>query len=371
MKKSVLLAIGCSKIGGAQKMFATIVEGLKCKQFNVIIVLPEGKLAEMFRDKGIEVHICEFDSIRILCQIARILRDNEIDIINTHLTNCSFFFAIVNLIYRKPIVCSLHNAVLHEGLGKLQRFYFPVIYYLISRFSNRIIINSNSNKEHFIEAARIDASHLEVVYNGINPSNYIIESQQVHYPNKKFQIGFVGRLSIEKGVLYLLEALSRLSIVDFECVIVGDGPLKSFLENEVKIKGLSERVKFVGFQENVIPFFQQMDVFVLPSLNEVMPITIIEAFALKTIVIASEVGGVPDLIKNKITGVLFSSKNSYELQSNITWVYDNPKIVESIVETAFNSFLTTFTSDAMIENTIEVYKLCLSSNTKLPNELNS
>ena len=368
MKKSVLLAIGCSKIGGAQKMFATISEELISRQYNVIIVLPEGKLAEMFRDQGIEVHTFEFTSIRIFYQIASILRKNKIDIINTHLTNCSFLFAIVNLFFRKPLICSLHNAVLHEGLGQFQRFYFPFIYNIIARLSHRIIVNSNSNKEHFIEVARIDPSHIKVVYNGINPSNYNCESQKNYMPNKKFQIGFVGRLSIEKGVTYLLEALTRLTISDFECIIVGDGPLKSFLENEVKIKGLSDRVKFVGFQSNVTPFFKQMDVFVLPSLNEVMPVTIIEAFALKTIVIASEVGGVPDLIKNKTTGVLFSSKNSHELQSSITWVYDNPKIVESIVETAFNSFLTTFTSDAMIENTIEVYELCMSSNTKLPNE---
>ena len=230
-------------------------------------------------------------------------------------------------------------------------------YFLIYKLSNGIIVNSESNKQHFIDIAHISPKHIRVIYNGIDASEYIVEKNLSKNRGGKFQIGFIGRLSIEKGVIYLIEALSQLTEIDYECVIIGEGPLRYVLEEKVLSKGLKSRIKFLGFQKNVTPFFAQMDVFILPSLNEVLPITIIEAFALKVVTIAAEVGGVPDLITHGKTGMLYPTRDIEKLSENIKWVYKNNSESQKMVENAYAKFIQSFSSDVMIREISEYFDI--------------
>lgn len=353
--RNILLAIGCSKIGGAQRVFATIAKGLVNEGHNVTVVLPEGPLAIMLRKENILTLSINYKSIQGIRTIAGLLKHKKIDIINTHLTNCSFLFSVINIFFRKKICCSLHNAIIHEGLGRLQRRIYPFLYFLIYKFSNGIIVNSENNKQHFIRTACISPEYIRVIYNGIDTSEYVDDKIDSRQRDGKFQIGFIGRLSVEKGVIYLIEALSELKGIDFECVIIGEGPLREELEVAVASKGLSSKVKFIGFQQNVTPFFAQMDVFILPSLNEVLPITIIEAFALKVITIAAEVGGVPDLITHGKTGLLFPVKDTKKLSENIEWIHNNNNERQQMVENAYAKFIQSFTSDVMLRQIVNYY----------------
>lgn len=348
-KGNILLAIGCSKIGGAQKVFATLAKQLRYQGYNVTILLPEGPLAQMLQEDNISTTVIKFKSLQGIRTISSLLKTSKFDLINTHLTNCSFIIALINIFYMKKLCCSLHNAIIHEGLNRIERLIYPFIYFFIYKFSDGIIVNSESNKQHFRDVAHISAHHIRVIYNGIDASEYIVGKKVSKDKGGKFQIGYIGRLSIEKGVIYLIEALSHLGDIDYECVIIGEGPLRHELEDNVISKGLKSRVKFLGFQQNVTPFFSEMDVFVLPSLNEVLPITIIEAFAHKVITIASEVGGVPDLIIHGKTGMLFPAKDIDNLLENINFVYRNSGKKQKIVENAYKKFIQSFSSDVMLK----------------------
>ncbi len=353
--KNILLAIGCSKIGGAQKIFITIAKNLRNEGNNVTILLPEGALADMFRIEDFNTLTINYKSIKGIRTITGLLKRKDFDIINTHLTNSSFLFAVVNIFFKKKLCCSLHNAIIHEGLNRIQRLIYPYIYFIIDKFSNGIIVNSESNKQHFVDIANISPNHIRVIYNGIDASEYIIEKNISKSKRRKFQIGFIGRLSIEKGVTYLIEALSHLNEIDFECVIIGEGPLRYELEDIVISKGLNSRVKFLGFQQNVTPFFAEMDVFILPSLNEVLPITIIEAFAHKVVTIAAEVGGVPDLITHGKTGMLFPAKNIEKLLENIKFIHKNIGEKQKMIDNAYQKFIQSFSSDVILGEISKYY----------------
>ena len=359
-KGNILLAIGCSKIGGAQKVFATLAKQLSYQGYNVTVVLPEGPLAQVLQEDNISTTVIKFKSLQGILTISGLLKTRKFDIINTHLTNCSFLIALINIFYRKKLCCSLHNAILHEGLNWIQKLIYPFIYFFIYKFSNGIVVNSESNKQHFIDISHISAKHIRVIYNGIDANEYIIEKKVTKDKGGKFLIGFIGRLSIEKGVIYLIEALSHLDDIDYECVIIGEGPLRHELEDIVASRGLKNKVKFLGFKQNVIPFYAEMDVFILPSLNEVLPITIIEAFALKVITIATEVGGVPDLITHGKTGMLFPVKDVKKLRENIKWVYRNSSKRQEMVDNAYAKFIQSFSSDVMVKETSEYFQLIIS-----------
>lgn len=359
-KGNILLAIGCSKIGGAQKVFATLAKQLSYQGYYVTVLLPEGPLAQMLQEENISTTVIKFKSLQGIRTISGLLKTRKFDIINTHLTNCSFLIALINIFYRKKLCCSLHNAIIHEGLNRIQRLIYPFIYFLIYKFSNGIIVNSESNKQHFIDISHISPKHIRVIYNGIDANEYIIENNVSKDKGGKFQIGFIGRLSIEKGVIYLIEALSHLHDIDYECVIIGEGPLRHELEDIVVSKGLKSRVKFLGFQQNVTPFFAEMDVFILPSLNEVLPITIIEAFALKVITIAAEVGGVPDLITHGKTGMLYPAKDVKKLLENIKWIYRNSSEKQKMVDNAYAKFIQSFSSDVMLKEILKYFDFIIA-----------
>lgn len=358
--KNILLAIGCSKIGGAQKVFITIAKKLRKEGHIVTILVPKGPLADFLRNENFNVIFINYKSIRGFLIINRLLKRKDFDIINTHLTNSSFLFAAINFFYKKKLCCSLHNSIIHEGLNRLQKIIYPYIYFLIYKLSNGIIVNSEVNKQHFIKIANISPKHIRVIYNGIDLNEYNISEHHRKSKGNKFKIGYIGRLSIEKGIIYLIEALSKLNDIDYECVIIGEGPLRHELEDYVLLKGIKSRVKFLGFQNNVTPFFAEMDVFILPSLNEVLPITIIEAFALKVITIASEVGGVPDLITHGETGMLFPKKDVEKLLQNIKWIYENNSESQRIIKNAYNKFIQTFSSDVMIKEISDYYNYIIT-----------
>jgi glycosyltransferase involved in cell wall biosynthesis len=282
------------------------------------------------------------------------LKEEKIDIINTYLTKCSLYFALANVFHRKPICCTLLNAITHERLNSAKKAVFPCLYYFLEKISDGIIVNSEGNKRHFMEVAKMSGKSVKVIYSGIDVSDFwgggVPQKQK-----GKFTIGAVGRLSVEKGFVHLVEALRYLQSIDFECVIIGDGPQRRDLEDKVRAFGLEGKVRFLGFQDRVAELMALMDVVIVPSLNETFGITIIEAFAMRRPVIASDAGGIPELVRPGQTGLLFPVRDSQMLARQIVYVYENPAEASRMAERGNEFVLANFTSSAMAEQTIDYY----------------
>lgn len=361
--KKILFAIGSSEIGGGQKLFLATVKEFLRRNYSLVIVLPNGPLVEEIKTLGIKFHIVHFHSIKSLLKIAFIVRFEKIDVINAYLTKCSLFFALVNIIFRVPLCCTLLNAITHEKLNKLQKMVYPLFYYLLYKLADGIIVNSEQNKSHFISVARMNANKVKVIYSGIDIDKF--SAIKVDMPkSQKFVIGAVGRLSPEKGHIYLLNALTHLKNFDFECVIVGDGPLRFELEEFVRQEELNEKVSFLGFRNDVAQIMSSMDVVVLPSLDETFGLTIVEAFVLKKIVIASNVGGIPELVSHNSTGLLFPARDSVALAEAIEYAYNNKEKLYDIANNAHQFAINNFTTEIMVSNTLDYYNFLLRKDLK-------
>jgi len=167
-----------------------------------------------------------------------------------------------------------------------------------------------------IEGFGVDPGKLQVIRNGINTDVFSrvdagtaqqLRRQLGLRDDRKYLV-FVGRLHPVKGLMHLLDALSLLlsdGDLNFDIILVGDGELRSALERSVAIRGLTERVRFAGEvpHSRVHEWLQAGDAFCLPSLMEGMPNVVIEAQACGLPVVASRVGGLPDMIGNR-TGIL-------------------------------------------------------------------
>jgi len=146
----------------------------------------------------------------------------------------------------------------------------------------------------------------------------------------------VGRLSVEKGLIHLLAACAKLlrDGVPLKVLIVGDGPQRKELEQLSLELGLGDRVVFAGFREDIAEWILCMDVFVLPSLTEGTPISLLEAMACGVPVIASAVGGVPQVIQHGETGMLVSPGSEDEISNAVLTLFRDSEARQKLAQSA-------------------------------------
>lgn len=359
MKSSLLLAIGSSEIGGGQKVFASTVSGLSQRGLDIIVIMPPGPLVDVIRDSVREIHIVEFN-IQSISKIRKIIELSKPHLINSYLTKCSLIIAIANFKLGIPHCCTLLNAIIHEKLTPVQKSVYPLLYRIIERLSDGIIVNSQQNKDHFVDVGKLNETSIEVIYSGVDnaiPVNKIARK----YADNGLVIASVGRLAPEKGHIYLLEALKYLEDIQYHCLLAGDGPMREELENFTRQNNLTDKVTFLGFRNDVAQIMDNVDVVVMPSLNETFGLTIVEAFCRRKIVIASNVGGIPEVVYHEDTGLLVAARDSKGIADMIRYCIAKPEKVIQITEKAYNLAQGKFTVNAMVTNTLNYYIRLLAS----------
>ena len=195
--------------------------------------------------------------------------------------------------------------------------------------------------------------HAVVIYPGINGSLFP-EKRRAH---KGFVIGTACRLEPVKGLRYLLETVAVLAreTDDLQLKIAGDGSLRSFLEQECHRLGISGRVSFIGWREDLPNVMAGWDVFVLPSLDEGFPIAALEAMAAGLPVIASAVGGLLELVQDGETGWLVPAAAPAELATRLCELICDDQRREAMGIAGRQRALRDFSIARMVEQTVAVY----------------
>jgi glycosyltransferase involved in cell wall biosynthesis len=214
------------------------------------------------------------------------------------------------------------------------------------RFCNKIIAVSEGIRDdlikHGIRPSKIVAIQ-NAVEKGFDPMRLaetrLEKRKALGVSDGEYVAGYVGRLSAEKGVQYLIEAASILKGkgAQFRMLIIGDGPKRKELENLTVEKGLAREHMFVGFQNDIENWLPVLDVFVLPSLTEGTPMALLEAMAIGLPVIASDVGGVPELVENGVSGFLIPPGDSAALAEKLSTLCRNRSVRETLGQAAINA----------------------------------
>lgn len=168
----------------------------------------------------------------------------------------------------------------------------------------------------------------------------------------------VGRFASEKGHRYLIEALNRLDCTDFswQCSFLGDGELQSELSDLSENLNLTDKITFPGFCDDVYPVLLQADLFVLPSLHEGSPNALIEAMGLGLPCIASDVGGIKDLMENGKNGILVPPKDSDSLSKGLHHLLTNQNIAVDLGKNARTTIREKFDNSESIRILEEIYQ---------------
>lgn len=197
--------------------------------------------------------------------------------------------------------------------------------------------------------------------------NFTDIPMSIFQPRKIYDLLFIGRLTENKGVLNLILAVKKVSNTypDINLFIIGDGPEKENLERLVQKQNLRNNVTFTGVikNENLTSYYKRSKIFVLPSVgSENNPLTIIEAMANGLPIIASRVGGIPEIIIDGINGFLYPPGNIDKMAKIVNLLLTNRELREKMSKENTDTFLRNFTPENHYEKLIKVYEKVISNN---------
>ncbi|MBI5574564.1 MAG: glycosyltransferase [Elusimicrobia bacterium] len=296
-KTKIFHLITSLNIGGTEKFLLTVLRNLKNKyDFSVGYLKERGHIADEIEKLGIPVIKFNFFSL------VKYLKKNKPQIIHTHLYRANIIGRIAGKISRTPKILSSQRSIdgwkifCHVWLDKIT-----------SHYCNLIIANSQAAKNILITREKIPSQKIIVIYNGVE----LPEHQNIRTSERIFTVAYIGRLHKEKGV-YLIPKIAKIVCKKndkIKFLIYGDGPEKGNLQLKVKNLKLENSVIFMGWQNNLENIYSSINILLLPSEEESFPQTALEAMSFGIPVIASDVGGVSEVVEHQKTGILIKSKS--------------------------------------------------------------
>jgi len=261
-----------------------------------------------------------------------------------------------------PVVCTFHGYTLFFRIFSrfMQRFYDNTVGPLMLKQLGAIIALSSSDRE-FLERLGAPADKIKIITNGVDVTKFFPRNE---WNQSKNIVLFVGRLIPRKGVKYLLMAMPKIlrEKPSAKLVIVGEGPEKrELLEicDELKIKN---SVSFFGrvSDEELERLYNSAGVLALPSLREAVPLVLLEAMASGCPVVATDVGGMGEVVRNGETGLLVKPRETDELAQAVIKVLSEEEETRMMILKAREVVKETFTLSRMVEETSKLYVLTLS-----------
>jgi sugar transferase (PEP-CTERM/EpsH1 system associated) len=334
--KNVLHLCESSDTGGAESVLISLVERLdKSRYSSMVCLLSEGWLKTQLEKRQVEtVVIPQLRSLDVawLFRLYRLLKDREIHVMHSHEFATNVYAGFLSRLTGVPLVATAHGKNYYGDKWRRR-----AAYRFVARQATMVAV-SHDLKRFLVERIGIPPGSIRVVHNGIDLSRYAVHDEnhvvraELGISAGQRVIGTVGNLFAVKGQTYLLRACKAVASAYPNCVLLvaGEGEQLGPLEKEAFDLGIAGDVKFLGFRDDVPSLLQAMEVFVLPSLSEGLPLSILEALALQKPVVATNVGGIPEIVEDGATGYLVPPRNPEALADKILLLLRDPQIAANI-----------------------------------------
>jgi glycosyltransferase involved in cell wall biosynthesis len=298
--------------------------------------------------------------LKALREIRRHIREHAIDIVHTHGYKADLYGYIAARREKKPVVATCHN---WRDVGSALLVYNRLDRMVLKRFDAIAAVSDAVNEK--LRFAGVPAGRIRTVPNGIDVRAFedaALGGAALGSSSKSPVIGVVARLDLQKGFEYLFQAVRGLSesYPGLKVVIVGEGPDRAAIEAMIRKLGLEDQVTLAGQRNDMPAVYAAMDIFVLPSLNEGLPMTVLEAMAAARAVIATRVGAIPTVVGDGHTGLLVEPGDVFGLRGAIFRLLANPDLRRRLGQQAQARVLQHYTSDIMAQRYAELYEHVLA-----------
>lgn len=357
-------------IGGLQRVVVDLAKNLNKEKFNVTVCALKsgGPLEGELKTAGIKIIKIQHTPGRVdyfsFWKLYKILKTEKPDIIHTHNTHPLIDGTIASLLSGVPV--RIHTDHARQFPDKNR---YMMIERLFSRFIEKMITVSNHTKGNLVSYEKISPEKIEVIINGIDGRKYCTSVDQWKKKNelgivekKKPIIGLGVRLSRQKGIEYLLDAVKLLKedFPDILLLIAGEGELSEELRLKAERLNITDSVLFLGPRLDMNEILKVLDIYVLPSIWEGLPLVILEAMAASLPIVATDVGGNREVIREGENGFLVRPKDSRALYLAIKKILDSNDLKQSFSINSLTLFQKAFSLDKMVleyEKVFENYNI--------------
>lgn len=294
----VIQVIPRFSIGGAETMCESLSVFLKkagCEVIVVSLYRYQSCITERLESEQVKVIYLDKKSgpdSSVILRLVKLFRSEKPDVVHTHLYAQRYAVPAAMLAGTKRIVHTVHNVAEKEAIKMAQKLgYFFYHYCHVTP-----VALSEEIQTSVCRLYRLPPQRVPVAVNGVDLRHCMVKNS--YDSGEKLKFLHIGRFSEQKNHAMLLEAFGMLhaDYPETELTLIGEGPLVQEIHQKAEALGLGECVHFAGVKDNVFPELHRADVFVLPSLYEGVPITLIEAMGTGLPIVATAVGGVPDML---------------------------------------------------------------------------
>jgi glycosyltransferase involved in cell wall biosynthesis len=332
----------CSELSHKYRMILAHGLSLESRMTDSEKMLVAGRIKQA-KERGVKFialsslvrRIAPLQDLKTLVLLWQIIKREKPDVVHTHTSKAGILGRVAARLANAPhIVHTPHGHVFFGHFNRVASSMFLCIERFFARFTDRLVALTEGEKKDYIDLAVGDPGNLAKIHSGVDIVKYstprdntVERKRSLGLSQNGGVIGFVGWLLPIKGPMYLLRAMETVWRVrpDASLIFVGKGDMDMDLRTESLRIGANGNVKFLGWREDIDELIPIFDILALPSLNEGMGRVLVEAMAAGKPVVASRVGGVPDLVKHGESGMLVPPANKDALAEAILHLLDNPE----------------------------------------------
>ena len=380
----ILYVITKSNWGGAQRHVYDLSVAMKEAGNTVVVALGgNGVLRQKLEDIGIKTYTIErlkrniaiskeFGSFR---EIFSIIRHEKPDLIHLHSPKAAGLGSIAGRLLRvKKVIYTVHGWAFNEDRPLYQKLVIMIASWVTMLLSDKVILLSEYEYKQAKQFPWV-TNRLAIIPLGMKvPVFMSIEGSKQTLAKhigidlsefkKNIVVGTIAELHPNKGLEYLISALKNVCSnngttghQDIISIIIGDGDLSTKLHMQIKCLGLEDKVFLVGYMSEASQYLKAFNIFVLPSVKEGLPYVILEAGSASLPVVATTVGGIPEIIDDMKSGVLIQTKDPSELAHAISYITEHPLLARQYGSVLRESIINKFSIEKMLKSIEEIYNL--------------
>ncbi|MDD5546619.1 MAG: glycosyltransferase family 4 protein [Candidatus Omnitrophica bacterium] len=365
--------------GGSSENTLLTASGLDKGRFDVTLVFgktndPDGRVRRALSDNGINYRVvprlvrqvAPWSDLIAFLKLCAIIKKGNFDIVHTHTSKAGILGRwAAKLAGVKAIIHTPHGHIFYGYFGPARNRLFIILERLTARITDRIITLTQRGKDEHVRFRISKADKFVPIYSGVELEKFIDSNydpartrESLGIPPNGPVIGTITRLEPVKGNMYFIEAIPQVIRIfpDLKVIITGDGAQRRAIENRIKELSLSRNIILRGATNDAPRALSALDIFVLASLNEGMGRCLLEAMALSIPIIATDVGGVSEIVENGVNGILVPSKDAAALAQAIISLLRDKARAKEMGKAGKNKLNRFFSAKAMVEKIEALYE---------------
>lgn len=302
-------------------------------------------------------------------RLAAHFRRHKVDLLHTNNAGCEESAVAARIAAITRVLGTFHVDSRVDVARTRDGFRYRALEFVSNQCLHAAIAVSDATGREWARRTRIASRRIVTIRNGINtescasaPDKRVARENLGLPKGDAFIVGGVGRLDAVKGFDVLLDAIALLApqFPTLHLALAGDGPLRQTLEQQAIRLGIARRVHFLGFRRDVSLVFDALDLFAMPSRCEALPYALLEAMATRLPAVASDVGGVPEVVIHGQTGLLAPVGDHAQFATGIRTLLQDADLRQRMGEAARQRVITEFNQRDMVARTLQLYRRLLS-----------